>query len=76
MDGKGKSKVAYVPPLEVHNHERRYKKSQFCVPTVPKTEQKVWISIASVRESDNTRTDAMLKNLSALQRYAIQWIYH
>ena len=52
-----------VPSLKVQNHERRYRKLLFCVPTVPKTVQNAWISIASVRITDNTRTDAMLKQM-------------
>ena len=56
-----------IPSLKVQNHERRYKKSSFCVPTVPKTGQNVWIPIASVRILADFRTDAMLKNLSTLQ---------
>ena len=59
----------------VQNHERRYKKTPFCVPTVPKTGQNVWIPIASVRILADFRTDAMLKNISTLQCYAIQAHY-
>lgn len=56
-----------ISSLKVLNHERRYKKTPFCVPTVPKIGQIVWIPIASVRILAVFRTDAMLKKCYAIQ---------